>query len=167
MNILDFAKKKEQFSIDLYTELAGKMENGGLKSIFLMLADEEKAHYRILSDIAREMPVEMLHSPPVLKNASEIFRKMKQNATNFVIPGSEVELYKKARQYEQESSEFYLAEALKMTDEERKAVFKRLADEEQKHFVLLDSICDFVSRPLSYLEDAEFTHLEDYGEEAM
>ncbi len=167
MNILEFAKKKEQFSIDLYSELAEKTKHEGLKGILLMLIEEEKKHYRLLSEIALEMPVQMLQSLPVLKNASSMFRKMKQGASKFTFPGSEVELYEKARQYEQESSEFYLQKALDVTEPEQRAVFKRLADEEQKHFVLLDSICDFVSRPMSYLEDAEFTHLENYGEESF
>jgi rubrerythrin len=167
MNILEFAKKKEQFSIDLYTELAGQSDNEGLKGIFLMLAEEEKKHYKLLSDMAREMPVEVLQSPPVLKNASSVFRKMKQDASKFVFPGSEAELYRKARQYEQESSEFYLQKAREVTEPGQRAAFKRLGDEEQRHFVLLDSICDFVSRPLSYLEDAEFSHLEDYVEESF
>ena len=167
MNILEFAQKKEQFSIDLYTELAAKTKHEGLRGILLMLAEEEKRHYKLLLDIAREMPVEILEAPAVLRDASNVFRKMKKGASQFVFPGNEVELYAKAREYEKESAEFYLQKAREVTDEGQRGVFNRLADEEQKHFVLLDSICDFVSRPLSYLEDAEFTHLEDYGEEAF
>jgi rubrerythrin len=164
MNILDFAKKKEQFSIDLYTGLAGKTQNEGLKNIFMMLVEEEKKHYRIVSDMAKEIPAGLLDTP-VLKNASSIFKKMQQGAGQFIFPDSEIELYEKAGHYEKESRDFYLQKASETTDALQKQVFKRLAAEEQKHFVLLDNICDFVSRPLSYLEDAQFVHLENYTEE--
>jgi rubrerythrin len=164
MNILELAKKKEQFSMDLYTELAGKTHSDGLRGIFTMLAEEEKKHYRIVADMAREIPAGALETP-VLKKASGIFKKMQQGARQSVFPGSELELYEKAGRHEKESRDFYLQRASETKDELQKSVFKRLAAEEQKHLVLLDNICDFVSRPLSYLEDAEFVHLENYTEE--
>jgi hypothetical protein len=37
-----------------------------------------------------------------------------------------------------------------------------VAGEEHKHYLLLERIIDFVSRPEQWLEDAEFYHLEDY-----
>jgi hypothetical protein len=164
MNILELAKKKEQFSIDLYAAMASKTQNEGLKGILTMLIEEEKKHYKIISDLAKEIPAGMLDTP-VLKNASDIFKKMTQGAMQFIFGDSELELYEKAGHYEKESMEFYLQKASETTDELQKQVFKRLAAEEQKHLVLLDNICDFVSRPLSYLEDAEFVHLENYTEE--
>ena len=164
MNIMEFAKKKEQFSIDLYTELAGKTADTGLKNILLMLIEEEKKHYKIVSEMAKDMPVEVLRTP-VLKDATSVFKKMKKSAGTFVFPASELELYKKARQYEQESWEFYRKKAEEVTQPAQKEALRRLADEEQKHYVLLDNICDYVSRPQSYLENAEFTHLENYTEE--
>ena len=164
MNILEFAKKKEQFSIDLYMDLARKTKDDGLKNIFAMLAEEERKHCKIVSDMVKEMPVAVLETP-MLKNALMVFRKMKKRASHFVFPDSEMELYAKARQSEEESRQFYQEKAKEMTEPKQKRVFKKLADEEQKHFVLLDNICDFVSRPLHYLENAEFTHLENYMED--
>jgi rubrerythrin len=164
MKILEFAKKKEQFSIDLYTDLAGKARYQGLKNIFTMLAEEERRHYQLISDMAREAPTQM-HAEPVLKHASSVFSKMQKGAVGLAFGDNEAELYKTARQYEQESRMFYLERATEAADERQKETFRKLAGEEQRHFVLLDSICDFVMRPLSYLEDAEFVHLENYTEE--
>ncbi|HSV27601.1 MAG TPA: ferritin family protein [Sedimentisphaerales bacterium] len=167
MNIMEFAQKKERFSIELYTELAAKTKHEGLRNIMLMLAEEEKQHNRLLLDVAREMPAGIQESPAALRGASNVFRQMKKSAAQFVFPGHEVELYSKARGHEKESIEFYLQKARELPDDGHRGVFSRLADEEQKHFILLDSICDFVSRPLSYLENAEFTHLDGYGEDAF
>lgn len=164
MNVLEFAKKKEQFSIDLYTDLAKKARDEGLRHIFEMLTEEEKRHHAAICQMIKSVPVEVLQTP-MLKNASSIFKKMKRGADHYIFGDSELEVYQKARQYEEESHRFYLDEAGKATDQKEKEAFSLLASEEQKHFVLLDSICDFVEQPLSYLENAEFVNLENYVKE--
>jgi rubrerythrin len=164
MNVLEFAKKKEQFSVELYTDLGKKARDEGLRNIFEMLTEEEKKHYQAVSQMIKSVPVEVLQTP-MLKNASSIFKKMKRGADHYIFGDSELEVYQKARQYEEESRQFYLAEADKATDPKEKETLTLLAGEEQKHFVLLDNICDFVEQPLSYLENAEFTNLENYVKE--
>jgi rubrerythrin len=164
MNILEFAKQKEEFSIDLYTDLAQKARDEGLKHIFTMLIGEEEEHYEIVCEIAKKAPVEVPASP-MLKHASSVFKKMKKGADHFIFQDSEIEVYKKARQYEEESRQFYLDSAREATEPKQKAVLTQLAGEELKHFVLLDNICDFVEQPLSYLENAEFVNLENYVKE--
>jgi rubrerythrin len=164
MNILEFAKQKEKFSIDLYTGLAERTKDEGLRGIFAMLTEEEEKHYEIICGIAKKAPVEVLQTP-MLKHASSVFRKMKKGADHFIFPDSEIEVYKKARQYEEESRQFYLDSAREATEPQQKEVLIRLSSEEQKHFVLLDNICDFVEQPMSYLENAEFVNLENYVKE--
>jgi rubrerythrin len=164
MNIFELATKKEQLSIDLYSDLAGRTANEGLRNILAMLAEEERKHLEMVSEMARGTPPPAI-AGAALKNAVAVFRKMKKTAAHFVIPDSERELYAKARQCEEESRLFYLARTLDAVEAGQRELFGRLAAEEQKHFLLLDSICDFVSRPLNYLENAEFTHLEDYMED--
>jgi rubrerythrin len=46
--------------------------------------------------------------------------------------------------------------------ETHKEIFLKLADEEKKHYFLLENIIDFVSRPQKWLENAEFYHLDEY-----
>jgi rubrerythrin len=164
MKILEFAKKKEQFSMDLYAELAEKTKDEGLRNIFTMLKEEERKHLKAICDMMENSIAETLDSP-MLRHASSVFRKMKQGASHFVFPDSEMEVYKKARQAEEESRAFYLESARQATDPRHKELFTNLASEENKHFVLLDSICDFVEQPMSYLENAEFVNLEDYVKE--
>jgi rubrerythrin len=164
MNILEYAKKKEQFSIDLYSDLAEKTRDEGLRNIFTMLTEEEEKHYKVVCEMAKNAPAKVLESP-MLKHAASVFKKMKKEAANFVFPDSELEVYKKARHYEEESRQFYLDSAREATEPKQKDMLTRLAGEEQKHFVLLDNICDFVEQPMSYLENAEFTNLENYVKE--
>ena len=41
-------------------------------------------------------------------------------------------------------------------------LFEGLAEEERKHYFLLDNVIDFLFQPQSWLENAEFVHLNDY-----
>jgi hypothetical protein len=37
-----------------------------------------------------------------------------------------------------------------------------LADEEKKHMILMENLIEFVSRPDTWLENAEWYHLDEY-----
>lgn len=171
MDIFEFAMQKEKYSEDYYRELASKIGNKGLKNIFNMLADEEAKHYKIVQQIRTQIPLKITDTP-VLKNAKKVFEKMRGSTENFNPPNvwrvkfdiSELQLYEKARDIEQESKDFYLEKAEEVADTHQKEIFKKLANEEQKHFIILENICDFVAKPQSFLENAEFHHIDDYVE---
>jgi rubrerythrin len=128
-----------------------------------MLADEEFKHYRTVERMKTETP-EAVKETPVLANAKEVFEKMRGSAEKFGFDISEVDLYRKACDIEAESKAFYLEKADAAEDADQERVFRRLAEEENKHLFLVQQICDFVSRPETYLEDAEFYHFDDYVE---
>jgi rubrerythrin len=161
MDIFQFAMEKEKLSEDYYRQLAEKTGNKGLKNICNMLADEESKHKRIVEQMSQNIPAEVTQTT-VLGDAKEIFEKMRQSAENFNFDISELELYQKARDIEKESRSFYLEKAEELKDSSQKEIFKKLADEEQKHFVLLEKICDFVARPQWFLENAEMYRFDDY-----
>ena len=98
----------------------------------------------------------------VLSDAKGIFEQTKQAADKFNFEESQIETYKKAKDIEKQSREFYLQKANEVQDRCQKGIFGKLAEEENKHYFLLDNIIDFVSRPEQWLENAEFHHLEDY-----
>jgi rubrerythrin len=160
MNIFDFAMEKEKFSEDYYRQLSAKSNDKGLKTIFNMLADEEARHYRIVSDMKKDV-VPDLAETTVLSDAKGVFAKMRESAQSFNFNISQVELYKKALKIEQQSRDFYLEKAEEVSGG-HKEIFLELAGEEQKHYFLLENIIDFVSRPQTWLENAEFYHLEEY-----
>lgn len=161
MDIFQFAMEKEKFSEDYYRQLAEKTDNKGLKNICNMLADEESKHYKIVEQMSQKIPAKAAQTL-ILSNAKEIFEKMRKSAENFNFDISELELYQKARDIEKESRSFYLEKAEELKDSSQKEIFKKLADEEQKHFILLEKICDFVDRPQWFLENAEMYRFDDY-----
>ena len=163
MDIFEFAMEKERHAEKYYRDLAQRAEHDGLKHILTMLADEEAGHLKSVQQMKRQSPPTVTASP-VLNSAKEMFSKMKASAETFSFDISEADLYQKAADIEQQSKTYYLAKADEVEDADQKAIFKRLAEEENKHLVLVQNIADFVSRPETYLEDAEFTHFDDYAD---
>ena len=100
----------------------------------------------------------------VLAGASKVFEKMRGSAESFNFDVSEADLYRKACDIEKESKKYYLEKAEEVTDARQKDLFKRLAEEENKHQLLLERIGDFVAKPEAFLEDAEMYHFDDYAE---
>jgi rubrerythrin len=97
----------------------------------------------------------------VLSDAKDVFAKMRESVQSFNFDVSQTKLYRKAREIEKQSRDFYLEKANEVK-ESQKEIFLKLADEEKKHYFLIDNIIDFVSRPETWLENAEFYHLEEY-----
>ncbi len=160
MNIFDFAMEKEKFSEEYYRQLAVKSSDKGLETIFNMLADEEARHYKIVSDMKEDVAPDLAETA-VLSDAKNVFEQMRESAQSFNFNISEVALYRKALKIEEQSRDFYIEKANEVA-EAQKAIFLELADEEKKHYFLLENIIDFVSRPQTWLENAEFYHLDEY-----
>lgn len=163
MDIFQFAMEKEKFSQEYYLQLAGKTNNKGLQNICTMLAEEESKHYQIVRQMQDQAPQD-IGETPLLKNSREIFDSMRTSAEAINLDISELELYQKARDIEQQSRAFYLEKSGEADDPAQKELFKKLAREEQKHYVLIDKICEFVARPQWFLENAEMYRFDDYVE---
>ena len=161
MDIFQFAMEKEKYSEDYYRQLAEKTNNKGLQKIFSMLADEEAKHYSVVEQMKSKIP-ETVSNTDVLSDAKDIFEQTKQAADKFSFEATQIETYKKAQDIEKDSREFYLQKADEVQDRCQKGCFRKLAEEENKHYFLLENIIEFVSRPEQWLENAEFHHLEDY-----
>jgi rubrerythrin len=162
MNVFEFAMEKEKLSEDYYRQMSRKTGHKGLSHILTMLADEEKKHFEVVRQM-REQAHLTVPETKILGDARQIFQKMRESAESFAVEVTELELYEKARDIEKESRQFYLEKADEAADPAHKEIFKTLADEEQKHFVLLESLCDFVARPRWFLENAEMYRFDDYA----
>lgn len=160
MDIFDFAMQMEKDGESYYRELAGKSKNKGLKNILNMLADDEVKHYETIKTMKKSLPT--MQSTKILTNAKNIFVQMKEEKENFDFTLSQKELYKKAQELERKSEEFYTNKSKEMEDKSKKGIFLRIAEEEKKHYFILDNIIEFISRPESWLENAEFHHLDEY-----
>jgi rubrerythrin len=161
MDIYEFAMKMEKDGENYYRELATKTADTGLKTIFTMLADAEVFHQAVFKKMKENEKVKVAHTK-ILSRVKNIFEKMKEEEKDTDIAVTETELYKKAREIEKDSRDFYLKQAAEVKEPEQKEIFHKIADEEKKHYFILEGITDFVSRPETWLENPEWYHLEEY-----
>lgn len=159
MDIFDFAMKMEKDGENFYRELAARTANKGLKNIFTMLANAEVVHYQIFHRLKEKEDVTVAPAQ-ILSGVKNVFEEMKEKHDDRV-DVNQIEWYRKAQEIEKSSKDFYLKQAEAVQDRGQKEIFLKVADEEEKHFRILEQIIDFVSRPQSWLENAEWFRMED------
>jgi rubrerythrin len=160
MNIFEYAMQMEKDGEDYYRQLAQQTANKGLKTILAMLADEEVKHYNAIERMQSEDA--HMTDTTILTDAKNIFVQIKDSGASFDFDIKQTELYRKAQDIEERSRDFYLEKANEVDEQYQQDIFLRLAEEEKKHYFLLENIIEFVSRPETWLENAEFYHLEEY-----
>ncbi len=166
MNIYDFAMQMERDGENYYRQLADQCEVVGLQEIFTMLAEEEVKHYKVVEQLKEQNATSPeLSDAKIIDNVKNVFLAMKEEKPE--MHGGETEqthAYRKARDIEDQSHKFYLEKAKEVEGEHGQKLFLQLACEEEKHVRIMDEIVEFVSRPEpgNWLEDAEWTHLDEY-----
>jgi len=160
MNIFEYAMQMEKDGEEYYRQLARQTANKGLQTILTMLADEEVKHYNVIERM--QTAQSYMAETTILTDAKNIFVQIKEAGGSFDFDIKQTELYRKAQDIEKESRDFYTEKANEVTEEYQKKLFLKLAEEERKHYFLLDNIIEFVSKSEYWLENAEFFHLEEY-----
>jgi len=160
MNIFEYAMQMEKDGENYYRQLAQQNANKGMRTILTMLADEEVKHYNTVEKMQTEKP--QIAETKILTDVKNVFIQIKESNEKLDFDMKQTELYKKAQDIEKKSRAFYLDKANEVEEKYQEEVFLRLADEEKKHYFLLENIVEFVSRPETWLENAEFYHLEEY-----
>ncbi|PRX35549.1 rubrerythrin [Orenia metallireducens] len=163
MNIYDFAIDFEQENKDYYEECAKQTRDSNLKRIFNYLAKEERRHEEIVKKLKQEEEVAEIESD-ILPKAAEVFKEIaKDISVNSEKPVQEdVNLYRKAVEMERSSYNFYQQKAEEVDNPVIQEAFLKLAKEEKRHEIIMDNIVEHLERPLNWIEDAEFNHLDEY-----
>ncbi|MEW6117731.1 MAG: ferritin family protein [Nitrospirota bacterium] len=161
MDIYEYAMQLEKDGEHYYRELAGKVVNPGLKNILTMLADAEVRHYNIFRKMRSDEPVEV-PDVTILKDVKNIFVRMSEEGDVITADASEIDLYSRAQEIEVKTRDYYREQAGKVGEPHQKEIFLKVAEEENKHYFILENIIDFVARPFNWLENAEWYHLEEY-----
>ena len=162
MNIYQYAMKLEKDSENYYNRLMSKTDDVGLQTILRMLADEEAKHFSIVEQMMKADTCPELAEIDILKNVKNIFVKMKGKKLEFNFGLAQVDFYRKAQEFEEKSHQHYLEMSDKVEDEAQKNLLLKLAEEEKKHMFLLENLVEFLSRPETWIENAEFNHLDEY-----
>jgi rubrerythrin len=160
MDIYEYAMKMEKDGEGYYRELAEKSPEAGIKNIFTMLADAEVIHHDIFKRMKEHETPEVAETK-ILSDVRNIFEKMKEGTKKIEqFNLKETELYHKAKGIEKVSRDFYLKQADEAENPGQKEIFLKIADEEKKHFLILEELIIFISKPHVWLENAEWYDLE-------
>jgi rubrerythrin len=158
MNVYDYAIKMEQTSEKYYRGMAADCSDIGLKTILTMLADEEAKHYHALVQMKAGQSQNV--QSKLLSRVKNVFAKMAAPVGK-TCGVSQIDLYKKAQEMEKKNEEFYRQKAATEQDQAQELLLK-MAREEQKHWVILEGIIEFVSRPEQWVVNAEWNKMEVY-----
>ena len=159
MNIYEFAMQMEQDGERFYRDLASQSTHSGVTRILTMLADDEVKHYHIVKAMAEKIGPTMAKTT-ILDDAKNVFANIKNTVFDF--DGKQVDLYSQAQEIEKRSHAFYEQKADQVTDPTATKILLQIADEEWRHYFLLDHMIEFMNRPYRWIEDAEFNHLDEY-----
>ena len=161
MDVFQFAMKAEKDGEKYYRDLAAKSPDTGLATILRMLADAEVTHYNTLKEMA-EGTDPLVSETTLLAKVKNVFVRMRNEKKTFDFNVSQIDLYKKAQDLEKKSQEFYLQRADIAESRAQRELFVRLAREEREHWVILQNLIEFLSTPTTWLENAEWHHLDEY-----
>lgn len=161
MNIIDYALQTEKDGEAYYRELAKKADDLSVKSVFEILADAEAEHYQIFLQMKQNLPVSRSDERHISK-IKTMFTRMKESGDQDVKCQNQIDAYIKARDLERESQEMYEQKAADLTNPKHRQLCLRIAEEESKHYLILDNLIQFIQRPDTWVEDAEWRNMEDY-----
>ena len=145
MNALEMAMKMEKDAISFYTEAEGKTKYPAGKKMFHSVAEDEKRHLEMISQIIKGLQISHKDVSP-LKTVKSVFESMKdQMMKKIEVTEDELEAFKIAMQMEKEGMEFYKKTLAVSKKEKERALLERLIREEQQHYDLFANTYEFLS----------------------
>lgn len=161
MNIFDQAMEIEQEGEALYRQFVLEAPDQGMKKIFTWLADQELKHYHIFRHLKACKPASVAESA-ILSDVKNIFEEWKEKTPCIKLNVKQADLYRKALEVENKSISVYESYAA-TAEGSQKGIFLTIAAEEKSHKRIMENIIEFVTKPEVWVENAEFSHLdEDY-----
>jgi rubrerythrin len=164
VDVFEFAMKMEQDGRDFYLRHAETVDNPALKKILLELADDEAKHFAIFKALRDGQNAEYKdeEQTKIFGTVKNVFEEIKANNPDYTPPAKAKDIWEEARAVEKRAEEFYRETAKELGDEHIGNILNRIADEEHKHWVTMENVIRYLDRPQHWLEDAEWSNLEDY-----
>ena len=158
MDVFDFALKMELDGKAYYEKLAGETSIRGFEVIFNRLAEDEQKHYDTVKAISQGTDVSMADTT-VLDGAKNVFQETIGDEQLLGGMKENLQAYEHAKNVEADSIKLYEDLAAKEANPQVAALLRRIAEEEKKHYNIMENLYDFALRPKYYLEWREFSNL--------
>jgi rubrerythrin len=161
MNSIEFAINMEFDGEKYYREQAEFNKDNSLNAVFLLLAEDENGHAKLLQNELKKMTYE-LSDNKTLANVNNVFKDKGDFKNRFEEIPNQLDVYRMALQMEKDSIALYEKLFNEATDEHTKKLFGYLVKQEENHFKIFDNLITLVERPEEWVEDAEFGPREEY-----
>ncbi len=162
MNVFDFAMKMEKDGKAFYEEMSKRSSIAGLKHIFSMLAEDEQKHYDIIQNLKDKSGDTAMADSVALENSKNIFSELMAEKERLDTMKEDLDGYRYAMKIEADSVRFYENAARRERKSSVKSLLLRIAEEEKKHFNIVENIYDFVLAPKYFLAWGEFSNLKEF-----
>lgn len=161
MNPFAFALKMELDGKIYYEQLAAETRNQNLKKIFHSLAKDEQKHFETIQAMSEHKDFSMVDSA-VLQEAQNLFQVLLAEKESAVPLSKDLDVYQHAMTIEAKSQKFYEDLAQNEKNPDASALLLKIANEEKKHFIIVDNIYTFMLAPYNFLAWGEFSNLAEY-----
>ena len=162
MYIFNLAIALEREIEAFYKKLSEKTDSPGLKKIFLQLAADEEKHYQAVEALKRGVGDWPMVESLLLTEADDLFKRLVQERPSFLESDDLPEIYRYAMSVEADSSRLYRNAAEQEKKPEVKKVLAKIAAEEEKHFILVENLYNFVNAPNEFLAWQEFSNIDEF-----
>ncbi len=144
MNAIEIAIKMETDAIDFYTGASKKVKNPVGRKMFLTIAEDEKHHLQMLTDIFKGLDITAKDVHP-MKKIKGIFEEFRHEMMQRIeATEDELNAFKVAMDMEKKGVEFYKKAASEAATTKEKALFKKLVEQEEQHYAVFSNTYFFM-----------------------
>ena len=161
MNILEFAINMELDGEKYYTEQAEINKDNFLKTVFLMLATDERTHAKILQNKSSQLNYD-LRQNEMLSQTKNVFNNLPDIKNEIKQIANQLDTYRLALKNEKESISLYQKLLSDAMDDESKRLFKYLLQQEENHYEIIDQLIILINHSEEWVEAAEFGLRKEY-----
>lgn len=154
------AKEMELEAVGYYNGLASETSISEVAGVFKMIAQEEQKHSEMFAKLENEGAIDTI--PSSTWDPKEAFKKIAQEKSDSESLATAKDAYKKIVDTELEAAEYYESLKKEATNDEDKKALDFIIKEERKHAKIFQELVEFIERPASWVENAEFNILEDF-----
>lgn len=145
MNAAEIARKMETDAVAFYKEAAEKTSHPVGKKIFLSIMEDEVRHTRMIEAVLKGMDITVETAEPMDK-VMTVFEQMRPELEKQLTATSDdKEALKIAMEMEKKGYDFYQQSEAEAKDEKTKALFSKLASDEDQHYRVFANTYNFLN----------------------
>ncbi|MCX7723619.1 MAG: ferritin family protein [Thermodesulfovibrio sp.] len=160
MKSIEIALKMETDAVKFYTEASEKVSHPVGKKMFLMIAEDEKNHIKMIEELLKGLELTIKEANPI-KTVKTIFEEMKDKMMERIkAQEDDLEAFRVAMDMEKEGIDFYKKVKQEVNTEKEKKLFERLIFEEEQHYKIFSETYNFLKDTGNWFMWKEFSIVE-------